>query len=290
MDRKKLWAAVKPYIWITLASGVYALGFDWFYAPNQISLAGITGFAQIINAAVPAISIGIAVIILNIPIFLLSWKLLGWHTIVSSLFATLTTSLGVDLLASLYTFQPMDHMLAAIFGGTLMGASLGVIFLQGSTTGGTDLIARMLKLKFAWLPMGRLLMSVELVAIAAVAITFRSLNSALYGLIALYVCTIVMDQVLYGMDTSKVAYIVSEQSQKLARAIDDELDRGATILHGVGGFSGQEKDVLMCAFKQKQIVGLKQIVQQTDPDAFMIVCDAHDVLGNGFHAYRRDDL
>lgn len=110
MHNRTLWSAVKPYVWITLASVVYALGFDWFYAPNQISLAGITGFAQIINAAVPAIPVGTAVIILNIPIFLLSWKLLGWHTIVSSLFATLTTSLGVDLLAALYPFPAMDQI------------------------------------------------------------------------------------------------------------------------------------------------------------------------------------
>ena len=144
MRTGKLWAAFRPYLWITLASAVFALGFDWCYVPNQITLGGMTGLGQIIHAIVPAIPVGSAVIALNLPLFLLGWRLLGWKLLASSLFATAATSLGVDLLAACYSFPPMDPMLASVFGGALIGLSLGMVFLQGATTGGTDLIARLL--------------------------------------------------------------------------------------------------------------------------------------------------
>ena len=133
MRTGKLWAAFRPYLWITLASAVFALGFDWCYVPNQITLGGMTGLGQIIHAIVPAIPVGSAVIALNLPLFLLGWRLLGWKLLASSLFATAATSLGVDLLAACYSFPPMDPMLASVFGGALIGLSLGMVFLQGSS-------------------------------------------------------------------------------------------------------------------------------------------------------------
>ena len=185
MRTGKLWAAFRPYLWITPASAVFALGFDWCNVPNQITLGGMTGLGQIIHAIVPAIPVGSAVIALNLPLFLLGWRLLGWKLLASSLFATAATSLGVDLLAACYSFPPMDPMLASVFGGALIGLSLGMVFLQGATTGGTDLIARLLKLRFGHLPMGTLVMAVDLVVIALAALAFHSLSSALYGLVSL---------------------------------------------------------------------------------------------------------
>lgn len=288
--RQSLWNRLKPYFWITVASVIYAVGFDWCYMPNQISSGGITGIGQMIHFFVPAIPVGVCVIVLNIPLFLLGWKLLGGRLLVTSLFAMAATSVLVDGLNMLVEFQPMDIILAAVFGGVLMGLSLGIVFQQGATTGGTDLIARLLKLKIAWLPMGKLLIGVDLVVIVTVAIAFRSLSSAMYGIIALYISGIVMDAVLYGMDTSKVAYIISDRSRDIVSAIDRELDRGVTILHGEGAYTGQKKQVLLCAFKQKQITALKRAVKEVDPGAFLIVCDAHDVLGDGFKEYKKDDI
>ena len=251
---------------------------------------GMTGLGQIIHAIVPAIPVGSAVIALNLPLFLLGWRLLGWKLLASSLFATAATSLGVDLLAACYSFPPMDPMLASVFGGALIGLSLGMVFLQGATTGGTDLIARLLKLRFGHLPMGTLVMAVDLVVIALAALAFHSLSSALYGLVSLYISSLVIDRVLYGLDNAKVAYIISDRPQEIIRSISTELDRGVTILRGAGAWSGEAKDVLMCAFKQKQIVALKRAVKETDPSAFLIVCDAHEVLGQGFHSYHQHDL
>lgn len=279
-----------PYLWITLASAIYALGFNWCYAPNQIGFGGITGVGQIVNHLLPWAPIGTVVILLNIPLFLLGWKLLGGHLLVSSLYAMFISSVFIDVLTALCTFQPMEPMLACIFGGLSMGASIGIIFLQGATTGGTDLIARLLKLKMAWLPMGKLLMAIDLVVIVAVAVVFHSLYSAMYGLVALYISSRVMDGVLYGMDLAKVAYIISDRPQEITSAIIHDIDRGVTILHGQGGYSGAEKQVLMVAIKQKQIVALKETVKRLDPAAFLIVCEAHEVLGDGFRSYRQNDL
>ena len=280
----------RDYIWIALGSILYSISFDWFYVPNQLGFGGLTALGMILNHWASAIPIGTVVLVLNIPIFILGWKFLGGHTLVSSLFAMVATSVLVDLFAAMYTFPAMDPMLAAIFGGVSLGISLGMIFSRGSTTGGTDLIARLLKLPFAWLPIGKLVMVVDLAMLLSVAVAFRSVESAMYGIIALYISTVVMDGMLYGMDRSKVAYIITSNPRPMAAEIDKHLDRGTTFLHGEGSFSGQDKLVLMCAFKQRQIVELKALVHELDPEAFLIVCDAHEVLGQGFRRYQKNDL
>lgn len=279
-----------PLIIITLGSALYALGFVWCYAPNGIAFGGITGVAQIINYLVPAFPIGVTVIVLNIPLFILGWKLIGGRLLVSSLYAMFISSVFIDVLTPLSDWPVMEPLLACIFGGLLMGLSLGLIFLQGATTGGTDLMARLLKLKLSWLPMGKLLMGIDLAVIVAVSLAFQTLYAALYGLVALYISTIVMDGVLYGMDTAKVAYIISDKNKEISDAIVKDLDRGVTILHGQGAYTGAEKNVLMCAFKQREIAAIKATIKDIDPIAFVIVCNAHEVLGEGFRDYKKDDL
>ena len=281
---------LRAVLLITLAALIYALSFVWCFDPNGIAFGGITGLAQIVNRLFPAAPVGVTVIVLNIPLFILGWKLIGGKLLVSSLYAMFISSVFIDLLTPLYDWQPLEPLLACSFGGLLLGASLGVVFLQGATTGGTDLIARLLKLRFGHLPMGTLVMAVDLVVIALAALAFHSLSSALYGLVSLYISSLVIDRVLYGLDNAKVAYIISDRPQEIIRSISTELDRGVTILRGAGAWSGEAKDVLMCAFKQKQIVALKRAVKETDPSAFLIVCDAHEVLGQGFHSYHQHDL
>ena len=283
---KTLWS----YLIIVGASLIYAVGFNWCYVPNDIAFGGITGVGQIVNFLLPWAPIGTVVIVLNIPLFLLGWRLLGGHLLISSLFAMAVSSVFIDLIDSLYQFPPMDPLLACIFGGVLLGLSLGLVFQQGATTGGTDLLARLIKLKLSWLPMGKLLLAVDLVVIAAVSVVFQNLFSALYGLVSLYISSLVMDGVLYGMDQAKVAYIISNRPKEISDTIVRELDRVVTILHGMGAYSGADKEVLFCAFKQRQIVALKRVVKEIDPSAFLIVCEAHEVLGEGFREYKQNDL
>lgn len=275
---------------ITAGCALYALGFNWFYQPNAIGFGGITGTAQILNRLFPVLPVGMTVIVLNVPLFLLGWKLFGGKMLVSSLYAMSLGSVFIDLLELVHTFKPTDPMLATVFGGVFVGASLGLILSRGATTGGTDLLARILKLKVKWLPMGKLILVLDLVIILGAAITFREVNAALYGVISLYISSVVMDWMLYGMDTAKVAYIISDRSEELVKIVTRDLDRGVTVLQGRGGWSGADKQVLMVAFKQREIVRLKAAVKELDPTAFLIVCDAHEVLGDGFRLYKKDDI
>lgn len=275
---------------ITAASAIYAVGFNWFYQPNAIGFGGVTGIAQILNAIFSWMPVGITVVVLNIPLFILGWKFFGGRMLISSLYAMAVASLFIDIIDFLHRFAPMEPMLASVFGGVFMGGSLAVIFLRGATTGGSDLLARLIKLKLAWLPMGKLLAAVDIVVILGAAVAFRNVNAALYGLVSMYVSAKVMDSVLYGMNTAKVAYIISERSNEITRHITHEMDRGVTVLHGHGAWSGKDKEVLMVAFKQREIVTLKAAVKAIDPDAFLVVCEAHEVLGDGFGTYSETDL
>ena len=277
----------KSYGIITAGSVIFALAFDWFFAANAVGMGGITGLAQVLNVLLPGLSVGVATVLLNIPLFLAGWKFIGFHLLASSLFSMAVSSAAVDIIALIHPFAPMDSMLAAVCGGAMMGAGLGIVFSQGATTGGTDIVARLLKLKFPWLPMGKLVLIPDGVVLALTAAAFGRIETALYGAVALYVCTKVMDTVLYGLDASKVAYVISENWKAISDAILT-YDRGVTILNATGAYSGSEKHVLMVAFRQREIVEIKKIVHDADPRAFLIVCDAHDVLGEGFGEYQKE--
>ena len=280
---------MKSYAIITLGSLLYALAYNIFYAPNLVAMGGLTGLGQVLNAIIPVLPVGTTVFVMNVPLFFLGWKYIGGHLLVSSLYAMTFSSFAIDVMNMIYQFPPMDTMLASIFGGALLGLGIGLVFSKGATTGGTDLIARLLKLKFAWLPMGTLVLIPDFIVIALAAMAFGKVETAMYGIVSLYITTKVMDTVLYGLDSSKVAYIISDSCKEITDAVI-AMDRGATILHGEGAYSGDEKKVLMVAFKQKEIVSLKEKVNEIDPRAFLIVCDAHDVLGEGFRTYNKNDI
>ena len=277
---------IRSYAIMALGSVIFALAFDAFFSASQVAMGGITGLAQVINVLLPGLSVGLLAFLLNVPLFLAGWKFIGFHLLASSLFSMAVSSAAIDAIAAAYTFPAMDPMLAAICGGAVMGLGLGMVFSQGATTGGTDIVARLMKLKFPWLPMGKLVLVPDGVVLTLAAVAFGRIETALYGAVAIFVSAKVMDTVLYGLDTSKVAYIISDQWKETAKVLL-AMDRGVTILRGEGAWTGDDKQVLMVAFKQKEIVQIKQVVHKTDPRAFMIVCDAHDVLGEGFGDYNQ---
>ena len=281
---------IRSYAVITLGSLIYALAYNIFYAPNLVAMGGLTGLGQVINAVIPVLPVGTTVFVMNVPLFFLGWKFIGGHLLVTSLYSMVVSSVAVDAFALIIDFQPMDQMLAAVCGGALIGLSLGIIFAKGATTGGTDLIARLVKLKLPWISMGNMLLVIDTAVVVLVALAFGNLTTALYGFIAQVVCAYVTDMVLYGLDTAKVAYIISEKAHEISDSIVGQMDRGVTVLPGKGAYSGENKLVLMCAFKQKEIVNLKEIIFEIDPKAFIIVCDAHEVTGNGFKTYQKNDI
>lgn len=281
---------IRCYALVALGSVIFALAFDWFFAPNQVAMGGVTGLAQVINAVFPPLSVGVLSFLLNVPLFLAGWKFIGFHLLASSLFSMAVSSAAIDLIAAAYSFPPMDPMLACLCGGALMGVGLGIVFSQGATTGGTDVVARLMKLKLPWLPMGKLMLVPDFIVLALAAAVFGRVEAALYGAVGIFVATRVMDTVLYGLDTSKVAYIISDHWEELSRRLLDELDMGVTLLRGQGAYTGREKQILMVAFKQKAIVQVKRTVHEVDSGAFLIVCDAHDVLGEGFGDYQKEEI
>lgn len=274
---------------ILFGSAVYALGFNWFFQPNNLSVGGFTGVAQIINHFIPVLPVGATAILLNVPLFYLGFRRQGVKLLVSSLFAMVVASLMVDGLAAAYTFQPMDPLLACVYGGVLLGVSMGLLLQVGATTGGTELAARLLKYHLRHLSIGRLCMSLDVLVILVYALTFHNLNNALYGIVAMYISGMAMDAVVYGSINAKMAYIISRDSQAVASRLL-EMDLGVTLLNGRGAYTGDEKQVLLCAFKRSQIAAIKAAVIAIDPNAFIIVCEAHEVLGEGFGAYSQDSL
>ena len=274
---------------ITLGAVIYALAFDWFVAPNQIAMGGVTGLAQIVNALVPVLPVGVLSILVNVPLFLAGWRLLGGRLLVSSLYAMAVSSLAIDVIAWMHTFPPMDPILATLYGGAGMGVGLGLVFSQGATTGGTDIIGKLLKLKFPWLPIGKLVMIPDMVVVILAAVVFGTVNAALYGLIQMYLLSKVMDMILYGWDTSRVAYIITDRWEETVQGLLD-MNRGVTLLQGKGAYTGAEKQVLLVAFRQREIVPIKRMLREIDPKAFFIVCDAHEILGEGFGDYLKEEI
>ena len=275
---------LKRYGLITVACALYALGFNWFFVPNHFTVGGFTGVAQIINHFLPMLPVGTIALVLNIPLFILGWQKIGRDLLISSLYATAVSSLMIDVLASIHTFSPMDPILACIYGGIVSGIGCGLLLHESATTGGTEMAARLLKLKLESLSIGTLCLAIDILVTVTYALIFRDLTRALYGMISLSLISVSIDKVVYGPNAAKVAYIISDRHEELTHRLL-ELDRGVTLLQGKGAYSGKDKQVILCACARTQIIPVKRAVQEIDPDAFVIVCDAHEILGEGFGVY-----
>ena len=286
---QKFRGVLRIFVVVTLASAVYAVAFNWFFQSNDLTMGGFTGVAQIIHYLLPVLPIGVLTIVMNIPLFIIGVRCMGIKLLLSSLYAMAASSLLLDLVASLFTFQPMEPLLACIYGGALLGISIGLMLLVNATTGGTELLARLLKLRFHHLSIGRLCLICDVIVVLLYAAVFRNVHNALYSIIALYISSLAIDMVIYGSRTAELAYIISGRSAQIGQALL-ELDMGITLLPATGGFSGDPKQVILCAFKRRQIAVIKAQVHSIDPNAFLIVCQAHEVLEEGFGSYSQESL
>ena len=278
------------YLIITASCALYAVGFNWMFDPNHISVGGFTGLGQIINYLLPGLPIGTIVIILNVPLFVLGWRFIGKDFLFSSIYATAVSSLMIDGLAAVHTFKPMEPILACLYGGVIIGVSCGIMLREGATTGGTELAARLLKLKLESLSIGTLCLAIDILVTVTYALIFRDLTRALYGMISLSLISVSIDKLVFGPNAAKVAYIISDAYDQISHAIIHDMDRGVTLLHGEGGWSGEDKKVLLVAFRQREIVPIKRMLREIDPKAFFIVCDAHEILGEGFGDYQKEEI
>ncbi|MBP3484295.1 MAG: YitT family protein [Oscillospiraceae bacterium] len=272
--------AVK-YALVALGSALFAAGFQFFLYPNSIIVGGVSGIAMIINY-LTGLPVGIMTIVLNIPLFIIAWKHFGGKFIISSLVGMLLSSVLVDVLA-VVDYSPTDDMLlACLIGGAIKGLGLGLIYYAGATTGGTDIIAKFVRLRFPYINFGTIVLLTDAVIIIAFAMIFDRVEAAMYAVIAMFVVSKVIDLVLYGIDNSSVCYIISENSEQLVKDITDKLHRGVTILSGEGAYSHKDKQVLLCVIKRTQIADIRKIIRNIDENAFFIVSDAKNVFGKGF--------
>lgn len=278
------------YFLITLSDALYAFAFCWFYQPNAISVGGFTGISQVINFFLPVLPIGITTLVLNIPLFAIATKVQGIKLLLSSLYSTIISSVFIDLFSGIHSFSPIDDLLlAAAFGGVLAGVGVGMQLRVGATTGGTELAARLLKYKIRHISVGKLCFAVDIIVIIIYAFTFKKINNALYGIASMYIFSLSMDFVIYGGTHAKLAYIISPKSEEIKDKLL-EMNLGVTMVDSHGGWNGDEKQMIMCAFKRAQIAAIKKSVTNIDPTAFIIVCEAHEVLGEGFGKYSPDEL
>ncbi len=267
---------------ITIGSFIYAFAFDWLYIPNNISMGGLTGISQIITHFLPQIPVGVLVIILNIPLFIIGVKLQGRRILITSIAAMVISSLFIDIIPLFITFHPIkDKFLVSVFGGVLVGIGLGMLLLVGATTGGTELAARLLKYKYRHISIGRLCLAINIFIIVAYIVVSKRVDSILYAIVAMYISTLAIDLVVYGINTSKVACIVCDDGEAMKQKLI-ELDLGVTEIKAVGGYSNSGKDMLICAFKPSKISELKSTIINIDKSAFVIICKADDIFGEGF--------
>ena len=274
----------KSYALITVGCALYALAFDWFYAPNDLTCGGFTGIAQIINFFAPMLLVGVMIIVLNVPLYLLGFKRFGFAFLFKSLYAMALSSVMVDVLAALYTFHAMDKLLACLYGGVLLGVGSGLIMREEATTGGTELATWLVKHRMPSFSVGNILLALDLSVILLYAAVFRDLNNALYGGVALFVTTKVIDVLVYGGNTGKLAYIISAKEDEITERLL-ALALGVTKLSAMGAYTKTERPILLCAVRRREIVMVKRLVKELDPDAFFILCDASEVLGEGFGEY-----
>ena len=285
----KLW---HKYRWIPeniLGSTLFALGFALFLAPNSINTGGISGLAMVLVEVLGIGSVGSLSILVNLPLFVLGGLKIGRRFFAGSLLGMLLSSVLIDAFSGL-SFATPEPLLGVLYGGVICGLGLGVVFVSGTSTGGSDILVRLLKLRYRNVPIGQISLVFDGMVVVLTGIAFQDVSKALYSGVTVFLCGKMVDAVVYKFDYSKVALIISPAYEAIAEQIGKKLDRGATFLHAEGSYSGNSTKVVLVAVKKQQLAELTELVSELDPDAFIIVQEAHQVLGDGFKRYSKNGL
>lgn len=268
---------------------LFSAGFAFFLEPNQVNAGGMTGLAMIIVYLLKFGTVGTLTMLINLPLFIISGIKIGKKFFVGSLFGMMISSVMLDAFA-LMPHPQMEPLLAALYGGLLCGIGLGIVFAAGASTGGSDIVVRLLKLKYEHVPIGTISIIFDAVVVILTGLVFQDISKALYSGVTVFVSGQVVDAVVYRFDYSKVVMIISREHERIAREIGLKLDRGATYLNGQGSFSGNNMKIVFTVVKKQQVAELKRLVMEIDADAFVVVQEAHQVLGEGFSRYSKDSL
>jgi uncharacterized membrane-anchored protein YitT (DUF2179 family) len=270
---------LKSSLAIIIGSAIMGFGINTFNIPNNLAEGGITGISIIIKLLLPFVDQGIVYFALNVPLFFLGWKVLGRIAFFYTILGTVSLSIFLSLFEGVLSLPMEDRLLASLYAGVTIGVGLGIIFRYGGTTGGVDIIARLLQ-KYMGISMGRTLFFGDMLVIAA-SLVYLSVESAMYTLVAVFIAARVIDFFQDGAYAGKALTIISDHAEEIARNIL-QLGRGVTIFAGKGAFSGEDKQVVYVVVSRNEVMRFKNIVQEIDPHAFIIVNDVHEVLGEGF--------
>lgn len=293
--KKTILNTIKDYFIISIGALLYAFTFNFFFETNNLAMGGFSGIGQVLHHYFHFLTPGVVVFVLNLPLIIIGIKKQGLKLLFTTVFAISITSFMIDGMNIIveklnWQYPKMEQpLLACIFGGILCGASLGFMMLKNATTGGTELAARLLKYVFRNISIGKICLVIDVTVVCIYALAYNKLEAALYGVIAMYIASISMDVVVYGSINAKLAYIISDHSKQITQKLID-MELGVTILNGQGAFTGNDKNVIMCAVKPSKIARIKTVVVDIDPDAFIIVSDVKEVYGEGFGIYNEDTL
>lgn len=280
MNRRNAVQIVGKYGVITFGCLVYAAAVALFLDPNQLAPGGVVGISVILNRLL-GLPTGTVMLCINIPLLIVGvWKL-GLRFLISTIYATVVSSLLTNAFALVGPLTD-DLLLGAVFGAILLASGMAFVFRAGATTGGTDIIVRLLKLRYKHVETGKLFFCTDLVVVSASTLVFHDLNTGLYALLSILLFAIVFDLVLYGGDTAKMVYVVSEREQAIASRIMAELELGVTYVYGEGAYTGKQKRVILCVAKKQFFPKIKDIVKEEDRNAFLIISNASDIYGEGF--------
>lgn len=277
---KGMVGGIKPYLGITIGGIIFAFGLNYFTIANQLAEGGVTGLA-LLGHYLFRLPVGPVLLALNIPLFLIGWYYLGWRFVLRSLYGTAIVSLAVQFIG-LGALPAPDRIVAALYAGVVSGLGLGIILRSGGTSGGVDIIARILW-HLKGIEMGRTMFAGDVLVMGAVAVLLNR-DVALYSLIAMFIASRVLDFVQEGMTTAKAVTVISEWPAEISAAVVESLERTTTIFPARGAYTGKGKDVLYVVVPRSEITHLKNIVYAADPSAFVIINDVREVLGEGFSA------
>ena len=286
----KKFTVIWPIAWKTVVGcAVFGVGFNLFLEPNALNAGGIAGFAMAIVHLLNFGSVGLITALINLPLFAIAGLKIGKKFFFGSMFGMACISGFIDLFAFLPKPET-EPLLGALYGGVICGLGLGLVFSSGVSTGGSDIIVRLLKQKWRNVPIGVITIGFDFVVAVLTGIVYKNLNLTLYSCVAIFITGQVVDMVVYRFDYSKVALIITSKHDVVAAEISRKLDRGATFLKGEGSYTHKDTMVVLTAVKRQQLAQLKELVSNVDPDAFVIVQEAHQVLGDGFSRYTKDSL
>ena len=275
---------------IILGTSIYGFGVHMFTAPNHIAPGGVAGISTIVSH-LTGFQIGRLYLLINIPLLILALVFLKKEFVIKTIVSILFFTFVVD---EVYKWLPSnvsemlqyegDHLLAAIFGGLLIGTGLALTFMRDGSTGGTDITNRIIQLKVPYIKLGKIIFATDFLIIIFAVIGFGSLESGLYAIVTIAVSTFVMDHLLYGFDKGKVMMIVTSMPSLISDEIMDTLKRGCTMWDATGAYTKEKRNVLMCAVRRNEFYKLRKIVYNIDPDAFVMINEAGEVFGKGFKA------